>query len=624
MSNTAPQNKKNSSLIDDYKISLAAMETQHSSLDLKEKVLISQPTGKVQKEEARTRIADPTLLSSIIKQNNSTMAQMPSGKVIAMTKENRGKSLFMDAILKNHVIPNATSQYDAFTKLWLLSFYRKAYGSMPVLVDYIQGGGYGKNGAGPDFTILPIRSVIPQIGKYTENDCDYMYVRSRVSKSWLEKRAKDKNWKNVDKILEHEPDFSLDMNNSSYVERNTEGSAIKREEYEIVTRYEPDKWTVFHPKSQEIARESINPQKNDKIPVIMCHAYPLLDRFIGLGDFERGMDLHTSLGSLISLFLDGAKSGVFPNLKIDPQAIENWVDIKKHGLGAGQIWLMKPGMFDRLQQMDIKPDLAVFQSTYQFLKASVLTITNTSDTSVTNVTDPGFGKTPQALKMQAFTQGMQTQFDRRMLEIATEKIFDRMIDLVAKRQEKEMKLYLKEADLNAIKEVAPDVVEMFEVGKMGSVVIKHTDIKNVEYRYEIDQGSTVKKDEILENESLKEVTGFVLKNVPNAAQSLQGDGKVKLGTKSFDIGEAIKRITISSGVTDWDKIITENGGEASQDETVTEQIDQNSLNMEDQDVAQTVGNAIALGGQNSEGEFNDPLIKQAFTELQSLAGGGAR
>lgn len=622
------QNSKNNSLIEDYRVSAGAMEHLHSGFDQKEKIILSKPLGKIDREETKTKIVDQTLLSAVLKQNNAIMAQMPTGKVTALTKENRGKSLFMDLIFNHHVLPHANSQYDVYTKLWMLSFYRKVYGSMGVLVDYVSGGGYGKGNAGPDFTLLPIRSIIPQVGKYSEADCEYIYVRSRLTKKWLESRKKDDKWKNIDKVLEQKGDFSIELNTASYVERETENATVKRDEYEIITRYEPDKWTTFHAGSKEIIREIDNPQKNDQIPVIMCHAYPLLDRFIGLGDFERGLDLHSSLGSLINLYLDGMKAGIFPNLKIDPQAVENWSEIKKHGLSVGQVWLMKPNMFDKIEQMKVTPDLSVFQSTFQFLKGAILTLTNTTDTSLDAKTDPGFGKTPQALKMQAQTQGQQTQFDRRMLELSTEKIFDRMIDLVSKRQEKEMKLYLKEADLKAVEEVAPDVVEMFEVGKMGTVTIKPTEIKNVEYRYEIDEGSTVKKDEIMENQTLTELLGFVMK-IPGAMESLAQGGLIPLGDKNLNLGELIKQWVITSGTTNSDKIITDS--EKVPEREMTDQITEEQLmpqenpqeqplNMEDTQTMDAMNQTLAPSfNQTPQQEFEDQRVAQIFSELEGIS-----
>lgn len=567
-----------SSLLDDYQNDLGAIELTHATFDDKERILMSTPIDQITNKETSSKVTDPTLLSAVLKQNNEEMAQMPSGKVTALTKENRGKSLFMDKILHNHVIPHANSQFDAYTKLWMLSLYRKVYGSFGVLVDFVTG----KNGyVGPDFTLLPARAIIPQSGKTSVEDSDRLWVRSRVSRKWLESRD-EKVWKGIDKILETKGDALTDLSSQSFVERKSGGVLVHKDEFELLTMYEGDRWRTFHPATKTEVRDMGNPQKNDQIPVIMCHSYPLLDRFFGLGDFERGMTLHAAQGSLINLYMDGVKMGIFPPMKIDPSTIENWDDFKD-GIGPGQIWLMKKANFDGVAQMQVNSaGIQSFQSTYQFLKATILTVTGTSDTSVSSKMDPGFGKTPQALKMQAFTQGMQTQFGRRMLENSVEKIFDRMIDLISKKQEKPMKFYLKGKDLEEIAEIAPDVIEMFEVGDMGQVTLKPKDINNVEYRYEIDQGSTSKKDEAMENETLKDLTAFVLKNVPGAGDSLAGDGLVPMGSKVFDLGESMKRLTISSGVTDWDKII--------RDKPEAEQ--GNDLNVEDPNVAQAAGNAF--------------------------------
>jgi hypothetical protein len=162
---------------------------------------------------------------------------------------------------------------------------------------------------------------------------------------------------------------------------------------------------------------------------------------------------------------------------------------------------------------------------------------------------------------------------------------------------------------------------MFETGDMGQVTIKHTDIANVDYRYEIDSGSTVKKDEILENQTLTEILGLVMK-IPGAMQMLAQGGKIPLGNMQLDMGELMKRWIISSGVTDWDKIIVDNesaGGGV-----------ENALNMENPDVANAIGQAFPLQGQLQQGqmpggeqqnEFSDPAIAQVFAELQGLGGG---
>lgn len=539
--------KQIDTLTGDYSSDYEAIKPIHDEFEEKENMILGTPKDSISQTEATSSVQDPTLLSAVIKQNNSVMAQMPSGKVTALSVKNRGKSLFMDLILNEHVLPHAKTQYDPYTKLWLLSFYRKVYGSFGVMVDY----NVGKKYVGPDFTLIPARSIVPQAGRTTVDGSDHVFVRSKVTKGWLESRNKD-IWKNIDKVLEVPhglDDSALKTANEQNYQRTS-----NKNEFELISKYEGDRWVTFSKDAQVVVRDFANPQKNDEIPVVMCHAYPLMDRFFGLGEFERGKTLHYALSSLINLYLDGVKMSIFPPLKVDPSSVADW---NSFNLGPGSVWLMNSGQLAGIEQMQFSPQgLNTFQSTYSFLKGAVLTLTNTTDTSVSEGTDPGFGKTPQALKMQAMTEGMKTQFDRRMLEIATEDIFDKMIDLIAKRQEEPIELYLHEEDLKKVEEVAPDVVEMFETGNMGRVVVKPQDIANCEYRYEIDAGSTVKKDEIIENQTLSELISLISK-IPGSMEQVMQMGGFKIGNSFVDFGELMKRWVISSGIQDWDKIIQE-------------------------------------------------------------------
>lgn len=534
-------------LTSEYESDYQAIKPTHDEFREKENILLGVPQDSITVNQTTSKVQDPTLVSSIIKQNNSVMAQMPSGKITALSVKNRGKSLFMDLAFHKHVLPNANSQHDAFTKLWMLSFYRKIYGSFGVLVDYVIKPGY----VGPDFTLIPARSIIPQSGRISVDDCDRVYIVSDVTESWLKSRDK-KVWKNIDKILE-KPHGIDDSDKKTAVEEKYNRLPPKGK-YQLITRYERDRWVTFSADAQVETRDIENPQKNGEIPVVMCHAYPLLDRFFGLGDFERGKTLHYAASSLINLYLDGVKMSIFPPIKLDPTAISDW---SSFSMGPGSVWLMNGQKMNGVEQFQVSPQgMATFQNTYGFMKAAILTIANSTDTSTGSSTDPGFGKTPQALKMQAFSEGMKTAFDRRMLELSTEKVFDKMIDIMAKRQEQPMKLYLGEEDLAKVADVAPDVVQMFESGDMGEVTIKPTHINNCDYRYEIDAGSTVKKDEMLENQTLTELISLLTK-IPGAIQQVVNGGKIIIGNSQIEFDELVKRWIITSGIQDWDKIVTD-------------------------------------------------------------------
>jgi ssRNA-specific RNase YbeY (16S rRNA maturation enzyme) len=164
------------------------------------------------------------------------------------------------------------------------------------------------------------------------------------------------------------------------------------------------------------------------------------------------------------------------------------------------------------------------------------------------------GKTPRALAMLQMRESARDNWDRFMMERALEQVIDRFVDLITKKQEKPIKVYLSEQDLKAIAEINPDVVEMFESGKYGQLIVKSDETKNVNCRFFIDAGSTYKKDEMLENETLTQILSLIFK-IPGAMEQIMKNGKVVLGDVSINFGELFKRWIISSGVQDWDKIV---------------------------------------------------------------------
>lgn len=588
-------------IIENYENDKKQVEVLYPSFDQKEKIILGVPYDAVSVYETKSKVVDPTLLTSVIRQNNSIMAQLPTGKVVALSQQNKGKSIIMDVLLHNQIIPHANTQFDVYTKFWLLSFYRKVYGSFGVLVDFVKN----RNGyTGPDFSLIPIRNIIPQEGKISVDDSDYICIRSYVSEEWLKKRDRT-TWKNIDELLSGGGDKE---ENQSYPQRK-EGVTSKRKKFEIVTYYERDRWISFSPKIKKVLRSIKNPHHNDELPVVMAYSYPLLDRFFGLGEFERGETLHLAAGSLINLYLEGVKLGIFPRFKIDPMYVENWNDFED-GLGPGQIVLMKRGFFDAIEQMEGNPaGLQTFQSTYNFLKGAIMTVTNTTDTTLAANADVNFGKTPQALRMQEAIMGAQTNFDRKMLELAIEKIYDRMIDLMVKNHnpKEQIPVYLSKIDVDKVAEVYPDVAEMFEYGEMGKVTIKPSDFANVEYRYTLDSGTTIKKDTIFENASLEEILAFVAK-LPNIADALANGGRIQLGSKEIDLGELIKRWIITKGISDWDKIVFDREQNLESE---------NMLNVAKPEVENAVNDAF------NNVSITDPQIAEVFKQIsEGLYGGG--
>lgn len=527
-----------------------------SEFDEKEALVLCKLEDSISKSSAKSQVIDPRLLTIIMERTFRVMSQLPSGKVKALTKQNVGKSLFMDVILNKYIVPNANTQYDILTKHRLVNFYSHIYGSFPALVDWVVKDDY----VGPDYYMIPVRDFVPQPGKFSINDCDYSFIATRVSKKWLKSRTVD-SWKNIDKLLSvakgktqvnarnyERQSYAEQTYSSEYTESNDDAMPI-----ELVTKYTHDRWFTFAPEYPDIPalRDIENPHYNDKLPIVVKESFPLLDRFYGLGEMEKGMSLQLAINSLINLYLDGVKYSIFPPMKVDPMSVVT----STLKIEPGAKWLMKNGNMNGVMSHDISPQgMNTFQNTYQFMIAALLNQAGTTDTTVSDVTDPGMGKTPAAVNFLAQRQNARDAYDRFMQEKFIEDVYDRFTDLISVKQEKPINLDLFDAEFEQIKKYNPDLLDMFESKDGGSVVIKPNDIKNTKYKFHIDAGSTYKKEEAMEKAELEAKMAMVMQ-LPQAPEQIAQTGGVFIGKNFIDFAEMFKRSVITAGVQDWERIV---------------------------------------------------------------------
>jgi hypothetical protein len=84
----------------------------------------------------------------------------------------------------------------------------------------------------------------------------------------------------------------------------------------------------------------------------------------------------------------------------------------------------------------------------------------------------------------------------------------------------------------------------------GKVKINPKMIKNSNFKFYIEPGTSMAKDTAMENQSLSGILTLVTKS-PQIIQEMQAKGKM------IDIAELIKRWVATSGVQDWEKIIVD-------------------------------------------------------------------
>jgi hypothetical protein len=554
--------------------------------------------------QTKSQVFDPRLQTQVIERSQRVMAQFPSGKVQALSKDDKGKNVLMNLVIKKYIEPNADSQFDLLTKLQLLDLYSLVYGSFACLVDWRVDDDY----VGPDLWLIPIRSLFPQAGATTVDDCDYIFVSSFVSLGWLKKRNKE-TWKNIDKIVKKigegagKTKNDLTTTRKSYVETlyGEPGLAEKGDyaQIELITRYERDRWTTFAPDFDVIVRDIPNPQKNNEIPIVVKHAFPLLDRFFGLGEMEKGKTLQYSINSLINLYLDGVRMSLFPPTIINPNGvIASTIEFKPLGK-----WLETTP--NSIRTLPVSPvGINTFQSTYSFLLAAIANLGGTSDVTVPREADITQGKTPAAIKYMAARENTRDNFDRIMMERALDKIYNLFVDLLVNRQEKPINLDLFEGEIKQLQEAYPNeqIMEVFESGKFGRATVKKGVFANSKFRFYVEPGTTMKKDEAMENQNLISLIQLFFAR-PDILQLVQQEG-IKI-----NLGYLIKRFIITSGIQEWDKIVEEIKPEDMNPKIMGLQPN-NQIPMPTQ-----------AGNQLQAEQGQTPDVEALINEIKSLAGG---
>jgi len=560
-------------------------------------------------DNTKSKVNTQELTNIVYDGASRVMAQFPTGKIYPTSTKNTGSAKMMDLVFHKYVIPNANSQFNFLTKLRLWDVYSRVYGSMPALVDYVITDDY----VGPDMWLLNPRTFFPQAGAMNISDMQYCFVDNEVTVEWLTKKLDTETWNQ--EALQYVISKAKDGGTS---EKKSEDKTFAETEYtddkdfeigkyakvKVVTRYELNKWTSFCPDYEnKIIREIANPHDNGKLPIVMKECYPLLDRIYGLAEFERGKTLQYAANSLVNLYLDGVKFSIFP----PTISTKNGVVKDSMAFKPGAHW--QEIVPNSIRQLQISPQgINTFTETISYLKSSMLNMAATTDTSVSKETDPGYGKTPEALKQQASREGARDSWDRYMMEQAIKEVFDRFIDMLSVRQEQPIPIMLFGKELQEFKEMYPEEeIKLFD--GTGNVEVQPEDLSG-DFQYIMDAGTTLKKDESVENETIRDLIMLAVR-VPGGLEQIGQTGKINFGDKQFDFGEAMKRFVITSGISDSDKIIRD----ATAEERMIGQAQQQAQAMGQEPMSSGVpGDGMAppsMGSTGNPNMTNEQLQKQA-------------
>lgn len=521
--------------------------------------------------KTKSQVVDPRLTNHLIDRSARVMSQMGSGRLKPISENDQGGSLLLNLILEKYVNKNANAQYDLLTKYRMVDMYSGLYGNFFAFIDWdVKPNGY----AGPDMWLLNMRDVFPQVGATSLNSSDHIIIRSWKSIEFFRDLAKRKpeGYKNLDKIVTALEKIAGDSTNKDQDKKDVREDREYPDQttgksggyYSILSMYEGDRWVDYVEAAHEIMRDQKNPHDNGLLPVVGKYSMPLLSDFFGFGDFERGMSLAKTGNSLWNLYMDAVKVSIFPPVLINKDSIADASSIK---YGASAKWLVRNNIQNAAKTLALAPQgVSTFNSAFSIVNASLLNIFGTTDTAVSEKTDPGFGKTPQALKMHERRENSRDNIDRHYMEQFINEVNGRFANLIVKKQKGSTTLRMFRKEIETLSLQYPEIGDMYDPIK-GTIKIPSKEFNGTMYDYETTSGSTYQIDKEATQKSLEALLNMAIQQ-PQIIELLNKEGK------DLDISELFTSIISNSGIQGWQKILTDYNPES--DKNIDKLVEKNT------------------------------------------------
>jgi hypothetical protein len=504
--------------------------------------------------------------------------------------------------------------------MWQL--YSSVYGYMPMYYDWnVSTTGY----VGPDCWLWNPRNLIPQQGRTSIADMDYVTALTWVSKKYLEDMLETEGggW-NADAIralLEGDETTSQDTERDTETERIRIAQGTKKGIC-LATRYESGEdgeWITFAPDNGCIeVRRLKNPHKNGRIPFVIKYCQPTYDSFYGLGDFQRAKPLQYARDGLTNFYFKGIKMNLIPPI------IVNANGVLKHTIDYREGSVMQETIPNSIRRLETSTaGLATYQGAQSNLTGSLLSQFGSQNASMpgAETLNPSQGKTPSAINMYSEKEATRDGSDRRHLQSAIEELTDGFFSLIVNIGTETIPLSLFTDDIQEIERAGlEDVLELFGTVEPNATLngadlkINPQVLKGVEYRFNMKGDSTTKTNKDAQRESLENFIGVIGKfqNLFKEDPRIQVNwGAIMKAEQSLSDIEGLQDfVTVSDGPSPQEAAMMQ------ENEQLKQQLQQMQMEMQqkEEEANQPPQAAISKSGHM----FQDPELGQVADAVLNM------
>jgi len=505
------------------------------------------------------RVNDGSLAASLLETPMLVLPSMQPGKFISQGQKKPWLNEIANIIWRDKIVPNATTQATFFDKEQMALYRALKYGAQFRYNFFVSSERY----TGSDWSLPYIRNVKLEPGKFSVDDCDYVFLdiyytkhqlkniieqqKDEIKRAKAEGRKPDTTW-NVDalKRLADMGMTSKEMEEQNINEREKQISASGIKVTACFQRGIGAPFYLFskHLPDKECLREWKNPDPTGDLPLTAQYCYETLESPIGIGRVELAGPTQNVLDYMTQAHVLATQIGLQPPKKLSG-AIDQ-TNLNSLTFTPDAIWQTGTAEVDIVQTATSV--YSQFPANFGLYKAQLQNLQGRTDGSVSSESgDPGFSKTQAGVKMQESRTNAQDNYLRNKADTAAAKMAEKMMNVHMANMSGADILDIAEEDLERLTKAGyfddnPETPEP----SLTELPVIYEELADT-FKFEFDPRPEADEDD---KNRWVELINIATSN-PNLIPAMQASGY------EFNLGEAFKKVIAASGADGWDKVLVQ-------------------------------------------------------------------
>jgi hypothetical protein len=505
--------------------------------------------NKLSKTLARNmpRVNDGSLAASLIETPMQVYPSMQTGAFVAQSRKEAWINELSNIIFKTKILPNANTQASFFDKEQIALYRALKYGAQPRYNFFVSTDDY----TGSDWSLPYIRNVKLEPGKFSADDCDYIFLDVYYTKLQLKKiieqvgKDKDTGWdvKNLKKLADMAM-TSKEMEEQNINERDKQVHSSGIKTTICFNRGFGSPFYMFskHLPANECLRTWKNEDPTGDLPITMQYCYENLESPYGIGRAELAGPTQNVLDYMTQAHVFATQVGLQPPKKLSgPIDTANLNSIQ---YAPDALWQLGQASIDVVQTTSGVYNQ--FSNNFGLYKSQLQNLQGRTDGSVSSESgNPSFSKTQAGVKMQQERTNSQDNYLRNKADDASSKMITKMMNLHMSKMQGVDLLDVAEDDVERLtKSGFFDDNPMTPEPSIQEIPIIYDELKDT-FTFKYDPRPESDEDE---KSRWLELIDIATSN-PNVLPAVEMSGY------RFNLGEAFKKVIAASGTDGWDKVL---------------------------------------------------------------------